>query len=85
MVNAKQRRTLEAIFNHPELSTIEWADVESLFLALGATVSEGRGSRVRVALNDVRAVFHEPHPERQISKPAVRAVRDFLRNAGVTP
>jgi len=31
----------------------------------GAELSERRGSRVRIALNGVRAVFHRPHPQRK--------------------
>ena len=46
-------------------SNIPWSDVEALFVALGAEVTEGHGSRVRVALNGVRAVFHRPHPEKE--------------------
>jgi hypothetical protein len=38
-----------------------------------------------VELNGVRAVFHEPHPEKEAAKGAVEAVRDFLIAAGVTP
>jgi hypothetical protein len=38
-------------------------------------VTEGRGSWVRVALNDVRAVFHEPHSEKEIGKGMVRRPR----------
>ena len=56
----------------------------TLFEALGATVSQGKGSRVRVLLNDQRAVFHEPHPERVTDKGAVKSVREFLVNAGIT-
>lgn len=82
-MNNKHKRTLEAIFENPVRSDIGWRDVESLLVALGATLSEGRGSRVRVVLNEVRAVFHEPHPERVICKGAVKSVRDFLVNAGV--
>jgi hypothetical protein len=44
-----------------------------------------RGSRVRVALNDVRAVFHRPHPDRVTNKGAVKSVRRFLQEAGVIP
>ena len=55
----------------------------SLFKALGASVSQGRGSRVRVSLNGVKAVFHEPHPEKETNKGAVKAVREFLVNAGI--
>ena len=47
-MNKKQRRTLQRIFEKPDRSDIPWNDIESLFLALSAQVSEGRGSRVRV-------------------------------------
>ena len=81
----KHRRTLEAIFEVTERANIPWRDVEALFVALGAEVSEGRGSRVRVALNDVRAVFHRPHPRKEADKGTVKAVRRFLQEAGITP
>lgn len=84
-LNSKQRRTLKAIYANPVRSDIVWTDVESLFVALGATVSQGRGSRVRVLLNGVKAVFHEPHPEKEVCKDAVKSVREFLENAGVAP
>jgi hypothetical protein len=38
---------------------------------------------VRVALNDVRAVFHRPNPERVTNKGVVKSVRRFLMEAGV--
>ncbi|MFP4502610.1 MAG: type II toxin-antitoxin system HicA family toxin [Candidatus Hydrogenedentota bacterium] len=82
-MNAKHRRTLEAVFAHPTRTDVAWADVESLFRALGAEVSQGRGSRVRVALGGRRAVFHQPHPQRTCLPAMVRAVRDFLIEAGV--
>ncbi len=73
------------IFRELVLSDIEWTDIESLLQALGAKLSEGNGSRVRVELNGERAVFHRPHPEKTTDKGAVRAVRRFLLNAGVKP
>ena len=45
---------------------------------LGAEISEGNGSRVRVALRGVRAVFHRPRPEKDPDRGAVVRVRDFL-------
>ena len=84
-MNKKQRQTLNRIFEKPERLDIPWSNVESLFIALGAEISEGRGSRVRVALNDVRAVFHRPHPDRVTNKGAVKSVRRFLQEAGVIP
>lgn len=51
--------------------------------ALGAELSEGRGSRVRIALNGVRAVFHRPHPRKEADKGAVVSMRRFLTEAEV--
>jgi HicA toxin of bacterial toxin-antitoxin, len=59
------------------------AGIEGLFIALGAEVTEGKGSRVRVALNDIRAVFHRPHPTRVTNKGSVKSVRRFLIESGV--
>ena len=84
-MNKKQRQTLEKILERPDRSNIPWANIESLFRALGAEISEGSGSRVRVALNDIRAVFHRPHPERVTNKGAVKSVRRFLQEAGGKP
>jgi hypothetical protein len=82
-MNARHRKTLTLICERPERSDIAWRDIEALFVALGAEVSEGSGSRVRVALNGVRAVFHRPHPERVTDKGAIKSVRRFLIQAGV--
>jgi len=84
-VDKKHRKTLEAIFEKPERANIVWRDVETLFIALGAEIREGNGSRVRVALKDVRAVFHRPHPRKETNKGAVKSVRRFLESAGVKP
>jgi hypothetical protein len=81
----RHRRTLEAVFETPDRGDIPWRDVESLFSALGAEVSEGRGSRVRVALKGVRAVFHRPHPRKEANKATVKSARRFLQEAGVKP
>jgi len=84
-VNKKQRQTLQRIFEKPTRSDILWNDIESLFVGLSAEVAEGKGSRVRVALNDVRAVFHRPHPQRVTNKASVRSVQRFMIESGVTP
>ncbi|BDI18647.1 hypothetical protein ANSO36C_44490 [Nostoc cf. commune SO-36] len=46
-LNNKQRQILELIFTNPVPSNILWKDIESLFIALGADITQGRGSRVR--------------------------------------
>jgi hypothetical protein len=82
-LNNKQRNTLRLIFEDPVRSDVVWSDIERLFTALGSKVSEGNGSRVRVLLNGVVAIFHRPHPERVTDKGALKSVRRFLVNAGV--
>jgi len=82
-MNKKQRQTLERIFEKPDRSDISWSDIESLFIALGAEISEGKGSRVRVILSDVKAVFHRPHPQRVTNKSTIRSVRRFLLESGI--
>jgi len=82
-VNKKHSATLAKIRSRPERSDIPWKDIEALILALGGDLSEGRGSRVRIHLNGVRAVFHRPHPQRVTDKGAVKSVRRFLEAAEV--
>ena len=84
-MNAKHRRTLEAVFAKPVSADIRWANIEALFIGLGAERSEGRGSRVRFLLNGVEAVFHRPHLKPETNKGAVISVRDFLTKAGFEP
>jgi hypothetical protein len=82
---SKHEHTLAAVFATPVRANVKWADVEALFISQGAVISEGAGSRVRVLLNGIRAVFHRPHPKPEIDKAALKSVRRFLIEAGVTP
>ena len=82
-LNKKQKNTLEKIFKDPISSNVLWSDIETLLLALGAEISEGRGSRVRIYLNGIRAVFHRPHPKKETDKGALKSMRRFLETAGV--
>ncbi|MFT4554028.1 MAG: hypothetical protein ACI9S8_002673 [Chlamydiales bacterium] len=79
----KHKKTLESVFKDPVLSNVIWDDIENLFIALGAEITEGSGSRVRIALNNVKAVFHRPHPEKETDKGALKSIRQYLKNAGV--
>lgn len=81
----RHQRTLAEIFAEPTPADVRWDDIRSLFGALKADCSEGRGSRLRVALGDRKAVFHKPHPRKEASKSLVRSVRRFLEEAGIGP
>jgi hypothetical protein len=83
-VNKKRQKTLDDIFAIPIRANIAWADIESMLLALGAETSGGSGSRLRIKLNGVWAVFHRPHPQKETDKGAVKAMREFLEKAGVS-
>ncbi len=82
-MNKKHQKILEQIFQSPVQSSIVWKDIEAMLVSLGAEISEGNGSRVRIALNDVRAVFHRPHPQKETDKGAVVSMRRFLKEANV--
>ncbi|MEW6350630.1 MAG: type II toxin-antitoxin system HicA family toxin [Thermodesulfobacteriota bacterium] len=67
-MTGRHRGTLQAVFENPVRANIAWAEIENLLLACGADISEGRGARVRIALNGVRAVFHRPHQRKEADK-----------------
>ena len=85
IMNSRHRRTLARIFAEPTPADLRWDEIEALLRGVGSEVTEGAGSRVRVALGGIRAVFHRPHPHPETRRSMVRAVRDFLAAAGVEP
>jgi len=84
-MNSKHRRTIEAIFSSPVNGNLEWRKIESLFLGMGALKDEGQGSAVTFILNDKRADFHRPHPDKEALRYRVKAAREFLEKAGFKP
>ncbi|MDU9049361.1 MAG: type II toxin-antitoxin system HicA family toxin [Candidatus Electrothrix sp. Rat3] len=84
-MNSKNRKTLGLIFTDPCNGNIEWRKIESLFLSLGAVRTERAGSAVSFVLNDVRADFHRPHPDKAALRYRVKDARNFLKKAGITP
>ena len=84
-MNAKHRRTLAAVFGRPTSATIKFSDIEILFGALGATVSECAGSRVRIELGAEQWRRHRPHPGKEAKRYQVEEARELLERAGVKP
>ena len=83
-MNKKHLKTWNRLWHDPVLPGIVWSDIEAMLIAFGAEISEGNGSRVRIKLNDVRAVFHRPHPEKTTDKGAVKSMRRFLQATCIT-
>lgn len=81
----KHTKTLSLIFTRPVSANIKWSDIEALFIALGAEISEREGSRVAVFLFGEVRVFHRPHPNPTTDKGAVASIRNWLNDNEVTP
>lgn len=84
-MNSKQTKTLHLVFSEPISSNIAWKDIESLLVAAGADIIEGKGSRVRFTKSGVIAAFHRPHPKKEAKPYQVKDARLFLIQIGVVP
>ncbi len=81
----KSSKTLALIFARPVSGSIKWRDIKSLFVDLGAKVSEREGSRIGVKLFGEVRVFHRPHHSPDTDKGAVESIRKWLNENGVQP
>ena len=82
-MNKSHENTLEIIARDPLSKTLEWRRIESLFKAIGATIIEGRGSRVRFEFKGVITSFHRPHPKKEAKPYQVKDARIFLKKIGI--
>ena len=82
-MNKKQRKTYDAIFAEPIRRNISWDDVVTLIKAIGGTVTQGDGSRVRFDFNNISLNIHSPHPQKELKRYQVKAIREFLIKAGI--
>ena len=82
-MNSTHRKTLSAIFTEPVSGTLEWRRIEALLVAIGCSVIEGNGSRVRFEKDGVIATFHRPHPAKEAKPYQVRDARHFLETLGI--
>lgn len=81
---SKHDKTVAAIFENPVRANVKWRDIEALFEYHGGEITEGEGSRVRVCLKGRKGDFHRPHPQPDTDKGALKSVRRFLSEAGIT-
>jgi HicA toxin of bacterial toxin-antitoxin, len=84
-MNARHAKTLGTIFRQPTPANVEWSAIEALLLAVGCSLIEGSGSRVRFVKDDMIETFHRPHPAKETKRYQVRAARDYLIRLGVKP
>ena len=84
-VNAKQRKTLQAIHAKPTSASIVFSQIEALVVALGGAVTEREGSRVKISLLGENWHCHRPHPGKEAKRYQVEEARELLERAGVKP
>ena len=84
-LNRRHQRTLEAIFSTQNPATLQWRRIEALFMALGATKEELRGSGVNFKLRGKTVTFHRPHPRKETKRYQIRRARNFLEEVEITP
>lgn len=84
-MNARQTKTLTAVFTEPVSGSVEGAAIEALLIAVGSRPIEGAGPRVRFECRGVVASFHRPHPQKEAKRYQVRDAREFLSKLGVVP
>ena len=84
-MNTKHRKTLAAIFTRPTSASIVFADIEALVKALGGSVSEREGSRVRIELKGEQWRCHRPHPGKEAKRYQIEEAPELLERAGVHP
>jgi len=84
-MNAKHHKTLVAIFSRPTSASIVFADIEALIKALGGSISEREGSRVKIELKGEQWRCHRPHPGKEAKRYQVEEARELLERVGVLP
>ena len=88
-LNNKNKRILERIFTRPIPCDIEFNEVVTLFEALGGRkLEKGKTSGSAVALvlpNNQFVAIHKPHHEKDVDRGAIKSIREFLEENGITP
>ena len=84
-MNAKHRKTLDAIFARPTSPSIVFSEIESLIRALGGTVVEREGSRIKIELQGEQWRCHRPHPGKEAKRYQVEEARELFERIGVRP
>jgi hypothetical protein len=79
----RDRRTLEAIFRHPQPGNLAWSDVLHLIDRLGAVHQEPNG-KLLLTVNEHKQVLHERRAK-ELTPEDIAQMRKFLQGAGVTP
>lgn len=84
-MNARHRKTLHAVFARSTSPSVVFADIEALVKALGGTVTEREGSRVKIELLNEVWHCHRPHLGKEAKRYQVEEARELFERVGVQP
>ena len=84
-MNKTHQKILKAIFDNPVNGAMEWSDIESLLIAVGCQVIEGKGSSVTFEKEGMKVFFYRPHPQKEALRYRVKDARLFLQKIGIQP
>ena len=84
-VKTSHRKTLAAIFAKPTRASVAFSDIEALVKALGGSVTEREGSRVKIELAGQQWRCHRPHPGKEVKRYQFEEAHGFPERAGVKP
>lgn len=84
-MKTKHRKVLAAVYTRPTLSSIVFADVEALLLAIGCEIEKGAGSRVAFIRGNARLYMHRPHPGKEAKRYQIEEARAFLERLEIRP
>ena len=77
-MSKKHEKIVAKINARPTRSDVRWSELEALLMHMGATRTEGRGSRVRFKIGMRRLHLHRPHPSPFVNKATLEDVREFI-------
>ena len=84
-MKTKHHKMLAAIYDVPTRAGVAFSDIEALLRGLGATPTEGEGSRAKFTLRGVEWHAHRPHPGKEARKYQVESAREFLERLEIRP
>jgi len=69
----------------PTSAAIAFSELESFIVALGGSVTEREGSRVKIELMGEQWHCHRPQPGKEARRYQVEEARELLERVGVKP
>ncbi len=69
----------------PTLASVAFADIEALIKALGGSITEREGSRIKIAIKGEQWRCHRPHRGKDAKRYQVEEARELLDRVGIRP